>query len=165
MKAYASLGKVDETLAVWDEMTMEKQITPSQVCLGQALNVLASNNRPNQARALLLEWRSQVEPNCVMYTTVIKGLARAKDFDTALEVWEQMKADGIEPNTKAFNTLMDTDGSKILAEMARLQIPVASVTVSTAVKGFCAKGLLNEAAASLGGDTKQQILSKQHSAD
>jgi pentatricopeptide repeat protein len=174
MKAYSSLGKVDETLMVWDEMTIEKQITPSQVCLGQALNVLASNNRPTQARALLLEWRSQVEPNCVMYTTVIKGLARAKDFDAALEVWEQMKADGIEPNTKAFNTLldacaragrMDTDGSKIFAEMARLQIPVASVTVSTAVKGFCAKGLLNEAAASLGGDAKQQILAKQHSAD
>lgn len=175
MKAYASLGKVDETLVVWDEMTMEKHIIPSQVCLGQALNVLASNNRPNQARALMLEWRSQVEPNCVMYTTVIKGLARAKDFDTALEVWEQMKADGIEPNTKAFNTLldacaragrMDTDGSKILAEMARLQIPVASVTVSTAVKGFCAKGLLNEAAASLGGDATQQIQSRgAHSPD
>ena len=31
----------------------------------------------------------EVEPNCVMYTTVIKGLARAKDFDTALEVQPQ----------------------------------------------------------------------------
>merc|ERR1719473_443564 len=62
---------------------------------------------------------------------------------------------------------MDTDGSKIFAEMARLQIPVASVTVSTAVKGFCAKGLLNEAAASLGHDNKQQIRfdQKHHSAD
>jgi pentatricopeptide repeat protein len=104
---------------------------------------------------------------------VIKGLARAKDFDSAVEVWEQMKSDGVEPNTKAFNTLldacaragrMDTDGSKIFAEMARLQIPVASVTVSTAVKGFCAKGLLNEAAASLGSDARQQIMSK-HCAD
>ena len=38
--------------------------------------------------------------------------------------------------------------------------------VSTAVKGFCAKGLLNEAAASLGGDATQQIQSRgAHSPD
>ena len=34
--------------------------------------------------------------------------------------------------------------------MAEKKIPVASVTVSTAVKGYCNKGLLAEAAASLG---------------
>merc|ERR1719321_2361979 len=45
---------------------------------------------------------------------------------------------------------MDTHGKAILKEMADKQIPVASVTVSTAVKGYCSKGLLAEAAASLG---------------
>merc|ERR1719399_837793 len=149
----------DDVLNAWVEMTKERRLVPSQVCLGQVLNVLASNGRPTAAQAMLSEWKDMVGANCVMYTTVIKGLARAKDFDRAMEMWEQMRREGVEPNVKAYNTLLDacaragkidTHGKEILEEMARKKIPVASVTVSTAVKGYCSKGLLAEAAASLG---------------
>jgi pentatricopeptide repeat protein len=159
MKVYATLGKPDSVMEVWNELTQVKHITPSQVCLGQALNALASHNCPARARALLQEWRSQVQPNCVMYTTVIKGLGRAKDFDGAKQVWKEMLEDGVEANVKAYNTLldacaragrMDTDGAEILAEMEQNKIPVVSVTVSTAVKGFCHRGMLSQAAAKLG---------------
>merc|ERR1719399_1397507 len=149
----------DDVLNAWVEMTKERRLVPSQVCLGQVLNVLASNGRPTAAQAMLSEWKDMVGANCVMYTTVIKGLARAKDFDRAMEMWEQMRREGVEPNVKAYNTLLDacaragkidTHGKEILEEMAQKKIPVASVTVSTAVKGYCSKGLLAEAAASLG---------------
>jgi pentatricopeptide repeat protein len=159
MKAYSAMGKVDDVLTAWVEMTKERRLVPSQVCLGQVLNVLASNGRPTAAQAMLSEWKDLVGANCVMYTTVIKGLARAKDFDRAMEMWHQMRREGVEPNVKAYNTLLDacaragkidTHGKEILEEMARKKIPVASVTVSTAVKGYCSKGLLAEAAASLG---------------
>jgi len=159
IKAYSALGEVDEVLRVWDEMATQKKIVPSQVCLGHVLNVLATHGRPGAARELLKDWKNLVTPNCVMYTTVLKGLARAKDVDSALEVWQEMKRDGVEPNVKAYNTLldacarsgrMDSDGQVVLKEMHDRNIPVASVTVSTAVKGYCQMGLLAEAAASLG---------------
>lgn len=159
MKAYAALGLVDAVLTEWGEMTRERGTTPSQVCLGQVLNVLASNGRPTAAQAMLARWKGAVGTNCVMYTTVIKGMARAKDFDGAMAMWQDMRRDGVEPNVKAFNTLLDacaragkidTHGPEIMREMAAANIPIASVTVSTAVKGYCSKGLLAEAAASLG---------------
>jgi pentatricopeptide repeat protein len=48
---------------------------------------------------------------------------------------------------------MDTCGAEILAEMEANNIPVVSVTVSTAVKGFCSRGMLSRAAANLGKST------------
>jgi len=174
MKAYAAMGKVDEVLNAFVEMTKERRLVPSQVCLGQVLNVLASNGRPTAAQAMLSEWKDMVGANCVMYTTVIKGLARAKDFDRAMDMWNEMRREGVEPNVKAYNTLLDacaragkidTHGKVILEEMAQKKIPVASVTVSTAVKGYCSKGLLAEAAASLGEAFGKDVLKEGHEPD
>jgi pentatricopeptide repeat protein len=48
-----------------------------------------------------------LEPNIIIYSTLIKGFARSKDLDSALEILAAMKSAGIEPNQIVYNTLLD----------------------------------------------------------
>ena len=84
--------------------------------------------------------------NTIIYTTIIKGHAKAYKLDKALEIYHIMKMDQKnQPNNVTFNSLMDCcircnnlyEAAKIFGEMKASSSKPDLITYSTLIKGYC----------------------------
>merc|ERR1719181_2047758 len=79
--------------------------------------------------------------NSVIYCSVLKGFTRERKIDRAWEVYEEMKARGVELSIISYNTLIDAcarcgrmDGlPKILEDMKTYSIKPNVITYSTMI--------------------------------
>jgi len=84
---------------------------------------------------------------------LIKGFTNANQMHRTLELFQEMKADGIVPNSVTYNALIDSqarvgamDKVKMLLEsMENDKVKLDGITYSTIIKGFCVKGDLDQA--------------------
>jgi len=93
--------------------------------------------------------------NNVIYTTILKGFANTKDTDKVMALYEDMKTNGIQPNTITYNTILNAfalggamDRLPSLLEEMKKAVPPAEpdlVTYSTIVKGYCNSGRFDQA--------------------
>merc|ERR1719440_2229099 len=93
--------------------------------------------------------------NTVIYSSILKGFANAKETDKVMALYEEMKEHEIQPNTITFNTILNAFAQggamqrvpALLEDMKAGMPPVEPdiVTYSTIVKGFCNSGNLDRA--------------------
>jgi pentatricopeptide repeat protein len=93
--------------------------------------------------------------NTVIYSTILKGFANAKEMDKVMALYGEMKAHNVQANTITFNTILNAfarsgamnRAAAILEDMKSAIPPVEPdiVTYSTLVKGFCQTGSLDRA--------------------
>merc|ERR1719387_2750847 len=93
--------------------------------------------------------------NTVIYSTILKGFANAKETDKVVSLYEEMKANDIHPNNITYNTILNAfaqggamDRVPALLEDMKKAVPPAEpdlVTFSTIVKGYCNSGSLDRA--------------------
>jgi len=91
----------------------------------------------------------------VIYSSIMKGLANGKETDRVMELYDEMRSNGITPNTITFNTILNAfakggnmDRVPGLLDDMKAASPAVEpdiVTYSTIIKGFCNAGCLDRA--------------------
>jgi len=107
------------------------------------------------AQKLRIEESTKALVNTVIYSTIIKGFACGKETDKVMALYEEMKANGVEPNNITYNTVLYAFAQSgamqrvpALLQDMKAAVPPAEpdlVTYSTIVKGFCNSGSLDRA--------------------
>ena len=89
--------------------------------------------------------------NTVVYSSILKGFAYAKETHQVMALYEEMKAEGISPDIFTYNTILNAyaqhhEGIQrvpALLEDMRTAVPLVEpdlVTYSTIIKGYCKAG-------------------------
>lgn len=99
------------------------------------------------------QWQSTVAPNTVLYSTLIKGFAAAKNAKQALAIYHEMRAAGVARNGVTFNSVIDACARtgecdaihELLKEMQAEELPLDLITLSTIIKGYSTSGKMQEA--------------------
>ncbi|CAE7500652.1 unnamed protein product [Symbiodinium pilosum] len=155
IKAYACLKQTRKCWASWHEMTDKSQrgLVPSDVALSCMLDSIVSAGQVEDAVTLFEQWRSVVPPNTIIYSNIIKGFAAQGDADRALDMYRQLRAEGLKMNLVAYSTLIDAQARAgkidkahaLLREMREDGVEPNTITYSSLVKGHCKEGDLDGA--------------------
>merc|ERR1719473_2329125 len=102
------------------------------------MDALVCNGLVDEAVDVLRQWKLKRPANTIMYSCLIKGFTNQQKVDRTLELFEEMVADGIQPNSVTFNALIDAqarDGAMdkvqmLLEKMEQSHIKLDLVTYS-----------------------------------
>jgi pentatricopeptide repeat protein len=152
IRSYSALGDLASCHDLWERLILRSSC-PSDVVLGCMMNALVSNDSTDSAANLMREWKLRVKPNAVMYSTLIKGYALARQTDKALALVEDMRRDGVEVTTCMYNAIIDAHSRRgsmdeilhLLQRMTEDGCVPDDFTHSLIVKGYCVKGDLKHA--------------------
>jgi pentatricopeptide repeat protein len=97
--------------------------------------------------------RDQVAPNVITLNTALKFYARTAQLDAARELVRSMQAQAVKPDAITYNTLLNicckggmmAQAESVLKEMQTLGMQPTASTVTTMIKGYGAKGAIQEA--------------------
>lgn len=153
IKALGSLKRIDEVMELWHVMTEVRAMEPNDISIGCVVDACVSNGRIGEALELVSQYKSRIQMNTVIYSTLIKGFAITRDACRAIEVFNLMQSEGVEPNLVTLNTLIDAcaragsleKAAEILETATARGLEPDRITFSTLVKGFCIAGQVEQA--------------------
>ena len=79
----------------------------NEVTLGCIIDACVSCGKLDKALQLLEQQKAEAPANIIIYTTLIKGFTKEKNFDRALDTFNQMKLAENKPNLVTYNSLLD----------------------------------------------------------
>merc|ERR1719236_174133 len=151
IKAYGRARDIERVCELWREMRRH-HVTPTSITLGCMVDALVRNSLPDEAFDLVRGIRDESEYadilNTVIYSTLLKGFAQARQPGRVQDVFEEMKQMGIACNTVSYNTMLDANAmtgrmdraDEIFREMQASGVSPDVITYSTLVKGYCQAG-------------------------
>merc|ERR1719420_2837410 len=151
IKAYGRARDIERVRELWGEMRRH-HVTPTSITLGCMVDALVRNSLPDEAFDLVRGIRDESEYadilNTVIYSTLLKGFAQARQPGRVQDVFEEMKQMGIACNTVSYNTMLDANAmtgrmdraDEIFREMQASGVSPDVITYSTLVKGYCQAG-------------------------
>merc|ERR1719327_1443258 len=151
IKAYGRARDIERVRELWQEMR-RRHVTPTSITLGCVIDALVNNGFPDEALALVREIRDDDTCkdilNTVIYSTLLKGFAQARQPARVQDVFEEMKEMGIACNTVSYNTMLDANArtgkmdraDELFREMQVSGVSPDVITYSTLVKGYCQAG-------------------------
>ncbi|CAN6195254.1 unnamed protein product [Urochloa humidicola] len=97
--------------------------------------------------------QTNVSPDVVLYTVMIRGCAEAGSIEDAFVFLDEMKEKGFTPDTFCYNTLLkalcdvgDLDEARsLMSEMAQNNVVLDTTTHTIMICGLCKKRLVDEA--------------------
>eukprot|EP00931_Biecheleriopsis_adriatica_P083908 TRINITY_DN5759_c0_g1_i5.p1 TRINITY_DN5759_c0_g1~~TRINITY_DN5759_c0_g1_i5.p1 ORF type:complete len:1039 (+),score=247.94 TRINITY_DN5759_c0_g1_i5:150-3266(+) len=163
IKAYSNLKRPDKCWQCWNEMQSKRGLEPTEIVFGCMLDALVCNGQVDQATTLLEE--SQMKPNAVICSILVKGYASTGQSDRASELWHKMRGIGVKMNTAACNAFIDAQARvgnmeevlQIVQAMGEHGCELDGITHSTIVKGYTVKGDLEKAMDVLRGMQKSGV--------
>merc|ERR1719473_1305195 len=156
IKAYGNAGDVEHVWQLWREM-IKCGVRPTSITVGCTVDALVKNGRVDDAWNLVQELSRDEERrhyvNTVIYSTVLKGFATARQPTRIFSVLAEMRKSGVPCNTITYNTMVDACarcGSMdrvppLLEEMRRDHVELDVITYSTLIKGYCHAGDVDKA--------------------
>jgi pentatricopeptide repeat protein len=158
IKAYGQAWDVKQVQVLWADM-ISQNVQPTAITLGCMVEALVANRCIADAWKLVKEMRREeaTRPlvNTVIYSTILKGFAYAKETGKVMAVYEEMMNGGIQPNNITYNTILNAFAQcgemcrvpALLEDMKKADPPLEPdiVTYSTIVKGYCNSGSLDRA--------------------
>jgi len=131
----------------------QRGLVPSDVALSCMLDSIVSAGQVEEAVTLFDQWRELVPPNTIIFSNLIKGFAAQGDAERALDMYSQLRAEGLKMNLVAYSTLIDAQARAgkiekahaLLQEMREDGIEPNTITYSSLVKGHCREGDLDGA--------------------
>merc|ERR1719238_2434227 len=151
IKAYGRARDIERVRELWGEMR-RRHVTPTSITLGCVIDALVNNGFPDEALSLVREMKEDETCkdilNTVIYSTLLKGFAQARQPGRVQEVFEEMKEMGIACNTVSYNTMLDANArtgkmdraDELFREMVASGVSPDVITYSTLVKGYCQAG-------------------------
>merc|ERR1719261_1055738 len=155
IKAYGRARDIERVRELWGEMR-RRHVTPTSITLGCVIDALVNNGFPDEALSLVREMKEddicKDILNTVIYSTLLKGFAQARQPGRVQEVFEEMKEMGIACNTVSYNTMLDANArtgkmdraDELFREMVASGISPDVITYSTLVKGHCQAGDIDQ---------------------
>merc|ERR1719231_137267 len=156
IKAYGNAGDVDHVWLLWREM-IDRNVRPTSITVGCTVDALVKNGRAEDAWNLVQELSRDEERkqyvNTVIYSTVLKGFAVARQPKRIFAVHAEMRRSGVACNTITYNTIIDACARcgcmdrvpALLEEMKTASVEPDVITYSTLVKGYCFAGDVDRA--------------------
>jgi len=158
VKAYGKARDVSAVVRLWDEMKT-RCVRLTSITVGCVVEALVANRDAERAWWLVQElWGSQEQRgllNTVIYSTIIKGFAGARQPERVMNLYEEMRSRGFLPNAITYNTILNAFAQckamdralQLLQEMhdAEPRVEPDIITYSTIVKGYCATGDVDKA--------------------
>merc|ERR1719231_847364 len=156
IKAYGNAGDVDHVWLLWREM-IDRNVRPTSITVGCTVDALVKNGRTEDAWDLVQELSEDEEKrqyvNTVIYSTVLKGFAVARQPKRIFAVHDEMRRSGVACNTITYNTIIDAYARcscvdrvpPLLEEMKKASVEPDVITYSTLVKGYCLAGDVDRA--------------------
>merc|ERR1719316_677450 len=156
IKAFGRDGDVDRVWQLWREMS-ERGVRPTSITVGCTVDALVKNGRAEDAWALAQELAADEEKkqyvNTVIFSTVLKGFAAARQPKRIFAVHAEMRKTGVPCNTITYNTIIDACARcgcmdrvpPLLEEMKQGHVEPDVITYSTLVKGYCLAGDVDRA--------------------
>merc|ERR1719420_622517 len=112
IKAYGRARDIERVRELWMEMR-RRHVTPTSITLGCVVDALVNNGFPDEAFSLVREIKEDDTCadilNTVIYSTLLKGFAQARQPNRVQEVFEEMQMMGIACNTVSYNTMLDAN--------------------------------------------------------
>merc|ERR1719217_1073957 len=151
IKAYGRARDIERVRELWGEMR-RRHVTPTSITLGCVIDALVNNGFPDEALSLVREMKEDDMCkdilNTVIYSTLLKGFAQARQPGRVQEVFDEMKLMGIACNTVSYNTMLDANArtgkmdraDELFREMQASGVSPDVITYSTLVKGYCQAG-------------------------
>jgi len=151
IKAYANINQLDRCWHYWDEMKVERGLEPNDIVWGCMLDALVTNGKVDDAMDLFQDHCGS--PNPVICSILVKGLANHNQSKRALQLWKDMKRNGMKMNLVAYNVMVDSQARlgnmeevmEIVEAMAEDGCNPDSITHSTICKGYTVNGDLSKA--------------------
>merc|ERR1719352_1108167 len=156
IKAYGRAKDIERVRELWHEMR-RRHVTPTSITLGCVIDALVNNGFPDEALSLVREIKADESCrdilNTVIYSTLLKGFAQARQPGRVQDVFEEMKEMGIACNTVSYNTMLDAcakqhrvdDALKLLEDMHKNNVRPSNFTLSILVKLLGRSRRLNQA--------------------
>merc|ERR1719310_578577 len=151
IKAYGRARDIERVRELWGEMR-RRHVTPTSITLGCMVDALVCNGLPDEAHELVLEISADASTrdilNTVVYSTLLKGFAQARQPEKVHVVYEEMLDAGISCNTVSYNTMIDANArtgnmvkaAELFNSMQEHRVAPDVITYSTLVKGYCQAG-------------------------
>merc|ERR1719261_112454 len=156
IKAYGNAGDVVHVWQLWREMGA-RGVRPTSITVGCTVDALVKNSRVEDAWKLVQELSRDEERshyvNTVIYSTVLKGFANARQPTRLFSVLAEMRKSGVPCNTITYNTMIDACARcgcmdkvpALLEDMKRDHVELDVITYSTLVRGYCNAGDVDKA--------------------
>ncbi|CEL97092.1 unnamed protein product [Vitrella brassicaformis CCMP3155] len=166
INAFGQCGQLPACFELWDEMQRDG-LQPTSVTYGCLIDACINQNDLHTAHRLFQEIQQHPPPlhqhqqqqqqqqtasggeqecgrqgNTMLYTTLIKGFAKSRQTDRAMEVYESMKREGVPRNSVTTN---DGRLNDVLQDMVACKIEPDLITYSILIKGNCENGKLDRA--------------------
>merc|ERR1719183_2360421 len=155
IKAYGRARDIERVRELWQEMR-RRHVAPTSITLGCVIDALVNNGFPDEALSLVREIREDETCkdilNTVIYSTLLKGFAQARQPGRVQDVFEEMKDMGIACNTVSYNTMLDANArtgkmdraDELFRDMIASGVSPDVITYSTLVKGYCRAGDIDQ---------------------
>merc|ERR1719420_247023 len=172
IKAYGRAKDIERVRELWGEMR-RRHVTPTSITLGCVVDALVNNGFPDEALSLVREIKDDETCkdilNTVIYSTLLKGFAQARQPGRVQDVFEEMKQMGIACNTVSYNTMLDANArtgkmdraDELFRDMQACGVSPDVITYSTLVKGYCQAGDIDQGFQVL----KEMVASGTHEPD
>merc|ERR1719243_62338 len=151
IKAYGRARDIERVRELWAEMR-RRCVKPTSITLGCMVDALVCNGLPEAAHDLVKEIAEDAVTrdilNTVVYSTLLKGFAQARQPERVHAVYEEMLDAGISCNTVSYNTMIDANArtgnmakaAELFSSMQEHRVSPDVITYSTLVKGYCQAG-------------------------
>merc|ERR1719327_142607 len=103
---HRELSRLGQIIAAFDASTLK----PSVHTYGSLIKAASTLKWIEKCRALWEEMTATraLPPNAVMYSTLIKGFANLRQAPRAMDMYRELRADGVPMNSVAYNALVDS---------------------------------------------------------
>merc|ERR1719453_2707586 len=161
IKAFGQAGEISQILDLWAEME-SRGVQPTQITLGCMIEALVRCGEVQKAWDLIHKLQQSRQAghceeaataNTVIYSSILKGFAAAKDIDKVFAVHNEMLKFGVPCNTITYNTMLDAcakcyamqRAEQVLKAMKAASVQPDIISYSTVVKGYCLEGDVDKA--------------------
>jgi len=156
IKAYGHARQLDQIWTLWQELTVERGITPNEEVITSMADACASNGDLSGAVQVLRSLKQSMAQSSGghnIFCGLIRACLQRKEVEHAMELYEEMSKNDIPCSLTSFNMLIDalaraghmTSVARLFRDMCQKNVAPDLVTYSTVIKGYCIKGDLEPA--------------------
>lgn len=158
IKAFGQAGHLDRCHKVWGDM-LQAHILPTIVTYGCYIDACIRNKDNAYAEKIfdsMVVESNVVQPNAVIYTSLIRGFAQMKQPRKALVYYRRMQQEGIEATSVTFNSVLDLVArqlsdpvtlQEVIDDMCKFNVVPDAITYSILTKASCNAGNIDNALA------------------
>jgi len=161
IKAYGHSRRLDCAWTLWNELTVDRKVTPSEEVFASMVDACLANGDLENAMAVFREMKhvlNEFSRGAAVFSALIKACIQRKQVNLAMDIYKEMQDVSFTCNKVTYNTLIDAlvrqgdmeGAATVFRDMALKNVTPDLISYSTLIKGHCSRGSLEEGLQLLG---------------